>query len=115
MGLGDKQRVFAKNQGLLIQWAYSHGYELTGGQWLRAASEAAANAAAGTGIANSLHLKSLAMDWNLFISGVYQPDSEAHRPLGEYWKSLDPLNRWGGDFNPKPDGNHYSMEHEGVK
>jgi hypothetical protein len=32
--------------------------------------------------------------------------------LGKYWKRQHPLCRWGGDFQ---DGNHYSLEHEGVK
>jgi hypothetical protein len=54
------------------------------------------------------------VDFNLFVAGVYMTNSGAYKPIGEYWKSLNPLNRWGGDFT-KPDGNHFSMEHEGVK
>ena len=62
--------------------------------------------------ANSVHKQRLAIDLNLFKGGVYQTSTEAHKPLGEYWKSLHPLCRWGGDFST-PDGNHYSMAHEG--
>jgi len=51
-------------------------------------------------------------DFNLFKDGVFLQGTEDHRPLGEYWESLDPLCRWGGRFN---DGNHYSIEHEGIK
>lgn len=113
MTLGEKQRRFVELVGRLIEWAYANGYELTFGDAYRSPQQASANAVAGTGISNSLHTKRLAVDFNLFVDGVYLTTSEAHRPLGEYWKTLDPLCRWGGDFH-RPDGNHYSITHEGV-
>lgn len=112
MTLGEKQRRFTECVGKLILWAYDNGYELTFGDAYRSQEQAAANAAAGTGISNSLHTQRLAVDFNLFIDGAWQQNTDAHRPLGEYWKSLDPDARWGGDFK-KPDGNHYSLTHEG--
>lgn len=115
MTLGEKQRLFARYVGLLITYAYRMGYELTFGDAYRTPEQAAANAAAGSGIVNSLHTKRLAVDLNLFIKGQYVTDSSAYKPLGDYWKQLDPMNRWGGDFAPRPDGNHFSLEHEGVK
>lgn len=121
MTLGEKQRTFAGNIGKLIVWAYENDYEVTFGEATRTPEQAALNARTGKGIANSLHIKRLAVDLNLFIDttyggdeDIYQPNSDAYEPLGTYWKSLDPLNRWGGDFS-RPDGNHFSMEHEGVK
>ena len=113
MTTGEKQRLFVRLIGLLIVWAYTNGYELTFGEALRTQAQANLNAASGAGISNSLHLLRLALDLNLFISGVYQTDSAAYKPLGEYWKSLNPLCRWGGDFS-KPDGNHFSLTHNGV-
>lgn len=65
----------------------------------------------GYGHKNSAHKKRLARDYNLFINGVYQLSTEAHRPLGELWESLHPRARWGGRFQ---DGNHYSFEHDGI-
>ena len=53
----------------------------------------------------SFHFKKLAIDFDLFIDGVYQRSTEAHRPLGEFWILIG--GTWGGNF-PKPDGNHYS-------
>jgi len=53
----------------------------------------------------SFHFKKLAIDLDLFIDGVYQETSEAHKPLGDFWKFLG--GTWGGDFIKK-DGNHYS-------
>jgi hypothetical protein len=113
VNLGEKQRLFTRYVGLLIGYAYKQGYELTFGDAYRTPEQAAANAAAGSGITNSLHTKRLAVDLNLFVRGQYITDSSAYKPLGDYWKQIDPLNRWGGDFK-KPDGNHFSMEHENV-
>lgn len=120
MTLGEKQRLFPFLTSKFIVWCYANGYELVYGEVQRSQLQANANAASGVGISKSLHLLCLAVDFKLFIKGVYQTDSAAYAPLGAYWKSLHPLNRWGGDFKgkdgkPKPDGNHFSMEHEGVK
>lgn len=114
MTLGEKQRRFAELVGKLILWAYGEGYELTFGECYRTPEQAALNARSGAGISNSLHTKRLAIDVNLFVEGVYQTSSEAYRPLGDYWKTLDPEAAWGGDFG-KPDGNHFSLAHEGVR
>lgn len=62
---------------------------------------------------NSVHKIRLAVDFNLFIDGQYITDSEAYRELGDYWKTLDDLARWGGDFS-KPDGNHFSFTYWGA-
>lgn len=69
----------------------------------------------GSGSGNSLHPDRLAVDLNLFRDGRFLTLSKDHAPLGAYWKTLNPLCRWGGDFHPKPDGNHYSIEHGGRK
>lgn len=110
--LRQKQSRHVYLVGLLIQWAYQNGYELTWGQTLRTQAEANLNSAKKKGIKNSLHLKSLAVDLNLFKDGKYLTDTESHRPLGEFWESLGPDCRWGGRWG---DGNHYSIEYEGVK
>jgi hypothetical protein len=113
----QKQWAFLRDTQKLIAYGHSLGYEFTYGQALRTPLEAKANAASGAGIANSLHLSSLALDLNLFIDGVYQPDSGAHLKLGEYWESLSTPefpHHWGGRFK-KPDGNHYSIGHWGLK
>ena len=120
MTLGQKQRRFVKLVGKLIEYAYANGYELTFAEAYRTPEQASLNAKSGAGISKSLHTVRLAIDLNLFKDGVYQTDSKAHKPLGTYWKSLAPDCRWGGDFldkngQPKPDGNHYSIEHEGRK
>ena len=98
--LREKQSRFAKMVGLLIIYAYQQGMELTLG-----------DAMATTGHKpKSLHYIRLAIDLNLFYNGVYIESTEGHRPLGEFWESLG--GTWGGRFN---DGNHYSLEHNGMK
>jgi hypothetical protein len=100
--LRQKQSRFVRMVGLLIDYAYLQGFELTFG-----------DAYALTGHkANSLHGKRLAIDLNLFRNGEYLTTTEAHLPLGEFWERIG--GTWGGRFST-PDGNHYSLEHEGVR
>ena len=108
--LGQKQRRFTRLVGLLIEYAYAHGYELSFGEAWRTPEQAALNAKTGKGIANSLHIDRLAVDFNLFRNGKWLSASEDHKPLGEYWESLAPDCVWGGRFG---DGNHYSIRHNG--
>ena len=100
--LRQKQSRFVRMVGLLIDYAYLQGFELTFG-----------DAYALTGHkANSLHGKRLAIDLNLFRNGEYLTTTEAHLPLGEFWERIG--GTWGGRFST-PDGNHYSLEHEGMR
>lgn len=110
--LGEKQRDFTLMVATLITWAYENDYELTFGEAYRTPEQAALNAAKGIGIANSLHTLRLAVDLNAFKGGIYLTDSADYLPLGEKWESLG--GSWGGRFS-KPDGNHFSLEHEGVR
>lgn len=116
MTLGEKQRLFMRLLGELLVWIYRQpGYAVSGGELERTVAQAKANAASGSGIANSLHLLRLAIDLNLFIDGIYQMTTEAYKPIGEKWESMHPLCRWGGRFVKRPDGNHFSIEHAGIR
>lgn len=109
-GLVSKQAKFTVMVARLILWADEHGYELTFGEAWRPPETAAAYAAKGKGIRNSLHCDRLAVDFNLFINGVWKNKTEDFKPLGEYWESIGGC--WGGRFG---DGNHFSLEHGGRK
>lgn len=140
MTLGQKQREFSLMLAALITYAYHEGYEISMGEVFRSDEQAEINSLGfsgreklatmienvfstlarklrnngkGGGIPNSAHGNSLAADLRLFKDGVYLTNSEDYRFLGDKWKSLHRLNRWGGDF--PGDGNHFSMEHGGVK
>lgn len=108
------QEQFAQSAALLIQKAKELGYGVTLGEAWRSPQQAALNAAAGTGISNSLHTERLAIDINLFLNGVYITDTTGHRTLGAWWKTLGGNYRYGGDFS-KPDPNHYSITPDGVR
>ncbi|NRN30382.1 M15 family metallopeptidase [Photorhabdus heterorhabditis] len=112
MTLCEKQQLFAVLVAQLILWADERGYRLTLGEAYRTPEQAKLNAHTGKGIANSLHIQRLAIDLNLFIRGEYQTNSHAYLPLGEYWESLG--GTWGGRFS-RPDGNHFSLAHNGAK
>lgn len=95
----------------LIQYAKASGYELTIGDAYRdPRSHGAVGEKKAYGRANSLHKLRLAIDFNLFKDGRFLTTSEDHKPLGEFWESIG--GTWGGRFD---DGNHYSLEHNGMK
>ena len=112
LNLRQKQSLFARLLPALIDHALALGFEVTLGEAWRSEWAATQYARKGLGIKASLHRDRLAIDLNLFLNGVYLSRSEAHQSLGEYWERQHSLCRWGGRFS-RPDGNHYSLEHEG--
>lgn len=115
MTLVQKQSVFAQNISLLILWIHKQdGYCCTLGEAHRPQWVAEVYHRSGQGSLRSNHIIRLAVDLMLFLGGVYLKSTEEYAFAGEYWKTLHPDNRWGGDFENK-DGNHFSMEHEGRK
>lgn len=117
MTLSEKQATFARLVASLILKICRDGHACTFGEAYRTPEQAALNAAKGIGIAQSLHSQRLAIDLNLFKDGVYLTSSEAYRVFGEWWEQLStPLYQccWGGRFT-KPDGNHFSISHDGRK
>ena len=109
--LQDKQWRFVKLICKLVAKADELGYELTYGDAYRDPRlHGAMGEKLGYGHRKSGHKIRLAVDFNLFKNGDYLPTTEHYTPLGEYWESLG--GTWGGRFG---DGNHFSLEHEGVK
>lgn len=113
-----KQQTFTLLIGRLIDYCYREkGWKMTFGEAYRTPEQAAINAKKGIGIANSLHTQRLAIDMNLFKDGKLCMNSEDFKELGEYWEGLstpDAICTWGGRFS-KPDGNHFSITHNGIK
>lgn len=135
MGMQKPQSEFAFMVGLLIKFAYSMGYEVTfGDAWAHdmrpvidflkqvkphlpqdEETEKKYNEIMALLISllhrlSSNHYNKLAIDLNLFKNGKYLDKTEDHRELGEYWESIG--GAWGGRFG---DGNHYSLEYNGMK
>lgn len=111
MTLREKQSKFARMVADLILMAYQMGFEVTLGDAYRDPTlHGPVGVKKGYGHPKSCHKLRLAIDLNLFKNGVYQQTDEAHRALGEWWEAQG--GTWGGRFS---DGNHYSLEHEGMK
>jgi hypothetical protein len=103
MTLLQKQFLFSSLVSLLLKKAEDFGYQVTlGGAWREGDPRC--------------HGIRLAIDINLFKDGQYLTDIESHRKLGEWWKTLNPICRWGGDFVSMNagDANHYSITHGGI-
>jgi hypothetical protein len=108
--LSSKQSRFLWNLAKMIVYGHAQGYDITLGRGL----ETPAGNKANGGIAKSNHLSALAQDLNFFKGGQYLTKTEDLKIFGDWWKNCDPCAVWGGDFT-KPDGNHFSFSHEGVK
>jgi hypothetical protein len=105
--LRQQQSLFVQMVAKLINFAYENGYELTFGDAYRDPRVfGLLGERKGYGAASSFHKQRLAIDLNLFKDGKFLATTEAHKPLGDYWKSIG--GTWGGDFK-NPDGNHYSL------
>ncbi|MGY5846601.1 M15 family metallopeptidase [Salegentibacter sp. HM20] len=107
MKLSEKQQIFSKNIALLIFFADSQNIGLTFGHaWRSLEDQKRLFETKKTKTLNSQHLNRLAVDFNFFIGGVLTYKWEDVKPLGDFWVSLHPQNRWGGDWNKNglPDG-----------
>jgi hypothetical protein len=107
------QEEFAQSAARLIQQAVTMGYTVTLGEAWRTPEQAQWNADHGTGIAHSLHIERVAIDLNFFQDGILIRDGSVLKKIGEWWKALGPMYRWGGDFHHLPDGNHFSISPDG--
>lgn len=118
ISLQKKQALFSGLVATLLLQAKAMGYETSLGEAWRSPEQALfkakLNELNGIGISNSLHTLRLAIDINLFRNGKFLTNTQDYAPLGAWWEKQCALCRWGGRFK-RPDGNHFSLEHEGVK
>lgn len=111
MSLREKQSLFAINLARLIIFTYEKGFELSLGEAWRTPEQQRIYLRRGlTKTSHSRHMDRLAIDLNLFKNGKYLTATSDYQELGDYWKTLHPDNRWGGDFTSLSDGNHFEMK-----
>lgn len=101
MSLSKSQRIFTANVAKLIVYANEVlCIELTFGEVFRTPEQQEIYYRTGKSkTRNSNHLRRLAVDFNYFIDNKLTYDFDKVEKLGDYWESLHPANRWGGDFN----------------
>lgn len=114
MTLRQARCAFSKALSLLVQHAFSLGYEVA---YAEVMDRITPKDPTSDHMKGSNHDIGLAADLDLYLNGVYLRNSEDHEPLGTWWEDYGvehglPL-VWGGNF-PKPDGNHYSLRWKGT-
>ena len=106
MSLSQKQRRFSLLVSKLIDWAYDNGYEVVLGHAYRTKGEQLVYFNSGASkVRVGKHPKCLAIDLNVYKDNVYLTETPDYKPLGDFWKSLDPECVWGGDWGW--DGGHF--------
>ncbi len=118
MTTSKDQSAFLLDICKTIQFAAENGWRVTGGELIRTKAQQEIYFKSGLSkTMNSRHLVGMALDLNFIreSDGVYigllKPIVAINqlRPVGEFFESLSPLNRWGGNFDrdwSKPDSFH---------
>jgi peptidoglycan L-alanyl-D-glutamate endopeptidase CwlK len=98
MTLGHEQEEFTKDVVFLVTRAWELGYSVRLGEIERTIITQEYYVKTGRSkTLDSLHLRRLAVDLVLLRDGKICNRSEIE-PLGNYWESLNPKNRWGGSW-----------------
>lgn len=119
-----KQQLYSWCVSRLLTWVYDQmvGVRLVMGEQFVGLTDARDGDHDGPHRADGAHYHKTGGDWDLFINctferpqGEYCPDGghPIWKMIGEKWKSLHPLCRWGGDFASR-DSNHLSILHNNV-
>jgi len=99
MTLGEEQSLFASQVVRhLIPRAYELGFEVRLGEVQRPIEMQELYVKTGRSkTLNSMHIKKCAIDLILLVNGKICT-REQIKPLGDFWESLSPKNRWGGNW-----------------
>jgi hypothetical protein len=111
MNLNAEQNAFLGDVAKLIEFIDNKddGVLITGGELYRTADQQRIyyNAGLTNTMHNSKHLKRLAIDLNFIVNGKLISEKAILKPYGDYWESLNPKNRWGGNFKNLDDTDHF--------
>lgn len=112
--LREQQSLFVEDVITLLMFIYSfEGYTVSLGEAHRPDEMQKIYLEKGlTKTLESYHQKRLAIDLNIFVNGVLIDNKVPNfkkilQPIGDKWESLDPLNRWGGNFKSFLDTPHF--------
>jgi hypothetical protein len=108
MSLSANQAAFLLDVCKLVPYATSLGFTVTGGELQRTIEQQTLYVKQGKSkTMDSKHLKKVAIDLNFIKDGQLVYDRAQLAPIGAYWESLHPLNRWGGNFKSFVDMPHF--------
>lgn len=112
----EAQFEFNINFSKLLDFIRNKNIKFKIGEALRTKEQAEIYAARKQGIVNSQHCDNLAVDISLFRRNKENTawevvnDTDFYRNIGNYWKSLNSSNRWGGDWVNPSDPYHFEMK-----
>lgn len=106
MILSDAQFIFSKNVAVFLHWLTVHHIKWTIGEvWRRAPTQKWLLKKGWTRVLKGQHTKKKAIDISVYVEdNLYVPLKNITEnyplilPIGEFWQSLHPKNRWGGDW-----------------
>lgn len=108
MSMVKQQAAFLLDACKLIEFATKQGFEVTGGELYRTEAQQVIYFQTGKSkTMDSNHLKRLAIDLNFIQEGKLIYDMPLLEPIGKFWESLNPANRWGGHFKSLIDMPHF--------
>jgi len=108
MSLVQEQAAFLLDAGKLVVHATELGFVVTGGELWRTPEQQQVYVKTGRSkTMKSNHLRRLAIDLNFFKDGKLVATKSELAALGEFWESLNPGNRWGGNFKSLVDTPHF--------
>jgi hypothetical protein len=100
----QQQFEFLMDTMKLLAFIISQGFVVTYGEVFRTIEQQQIYFNTGRSkTMNSRHLERMAIDLNFFLNGKVVNNPETLAPIGRYWMSLNPKNRWGGDWNKNGD------------
>ena len=106
--LSDIQAEFLLQVCKLVYYATELGFKVTGGELQRTPEQQAMYVKTGRSkTMESNHLRKCAIDLNFIRDGKLVYDQKLLQPLGDYWESLHPNNRWGGNWKSFKDMPHF--------
>ncbi len=101
MRIYSKRELFAHDMLMLLDECIKRGYGVTFGEFYRTKEQQELHRKAGRSkVKTSQHQKRLAGDlhlWSPMFPSEYISDEE-WKNIGEFWCTLSPKNRWGGNY-----------------
>ena len=111
MSLVLEQAAFLKDVVKLLVKADEMGLVVTPGELYRTPEQQEIYVKTGRSTTmKSNHIRKCAIDLNFFKDNKLTYDTELLKPLGDYWRSLNAKNDWGGFWKSFKDVPHFERK-----